>query len=92
MSEIAQRLNAYIQSHPFDAGDSDCESVLDQLYQAYIQSHEGDPEEIKGHLIAQLTSPVRWTQSVRHMLADGATSFTECGPGNVLTGLIRKIK
>ncbi len=50
------------------------------------------PEEIKGHLIAQLTSPVRWTQSVRHMLADGATSFTECGPGNVLTGLIRKIK
>lgn len=46
MSEIAQRLNAYIQSHPFDSGDSGCETVLDQLYQAYIQSHEGDPEEI----------------------------------------------
>ena len=47
MNEIATRLNAYIQSHPFDAGDSGCETVLEQLYQAYIQSHEGDPEEIK---------------------------------------------
>ena len=47
MNEIATRLNTYIQSHPFDAGDSGCETVLDQLYQAYIQSHEGDPEEIK---------------------------------------------
>ena len=46
MNGIATRLNACIQSHPFDAGDSGCESVLDQLYQAYIQSHEGDPEEI----------------------------------------------
>ena len=51
-----------------------------------------DPEEIKANLIAQLTAPVRWTQSVRNMIADGAESFTECGPGNVLTGLIRKIK
>ena len=50
------------------------------------------PEDIKVNLIAQLTSSVRWTQSVRNMLADGADSFTECGPGNVLTGLIRKIK
>ena len=47
MNEIAKRLNAYIQSHPFDAGDSGCETVLEQLYQAYIQSHEGDPKEIK---------------------------------------------
>jgi hypothetical protein len=46
MSEIAQRLNAYIRSHPFDGGDSGCETVLEQLYQAYIQSNEGDPEEI----------------------------------------------
>lgn len=47
MNEIANRLNVYIQSHPFDAGDRGCETVLDQLYQAYIQSHEGDPEENK---------------------------------------------
>jgi hypothetical protein len=46
MSEIAQRLNAYIRSHPFDSGDSGGETVLDQLYQAYVQSHESDPEEI----------------------------------------------
>ena len=50
------------------------------------------PEEIKANLIAQLTSPVRWTQSVLNMRADGAETFTECGPGNVLTGVIRKIK
>ena len=46
MKEIARRLDAYIQTHPFDAGDSDCETVLDQLYQAYAESHESDPPEI----------------------------------------------
>ena len=46
MKDIARRLNAYIQAHPFDPGDSDCESVLDQLYQAYAESHESDPSEI----------------------------------------------
>ena len=46
MKEIACRLDAYIQKHPFDSGDSDCETVLDQLYQAYAESHESDPEEI----------------------------------------------
>ena len=46
MNEIANRLNTYIQSHPFDAGDSGCETVLEQLYQAYAESHESDPEEI----------------------------------------------
>ena len=50
-----------------------------------------NPEEIKSNLIAQLTSPVRWTQSVINMIADGATSFTEVGPGNVLQGLIKKV-
>lgn len=50
------------------------------------------PEEIKANLVAQLTSPVRWTQSVRAMIADGAEEFVECGPGEVLTGLIGKIK
>jgi [acyl-carrier-protein] S-malonyltransferase len=50
-----------------------------------------DPEAIKANLINQLTAPVRWTQSVEHMVADGAASFTECGPGNVLQGLVKKI-
>lgn len=46
MKEIARRLDAYIQAHPFDSGDGDCENVLDQLYQAYAESHESDPKEI----------------------------------------------
>ena len=46
MEDIAKRLNAYITTHPFDSGDSDCETVLDQLYQAYAESHESDPPEI----------------------------------------------
>ena len=50
-----------------------------------------DPAAIKANLIAQLTAPVRWTQSVLNMIADGATSFTEVGPGSVLQGLIKKI-
>ncbi|MDP3927829.1 MAG: ACP S-malonyltransferase [Bacteroidota bacterium] len=48
-------------------------------------------EEIKLNLIAQLTAPVKWTQSVQAMVADGATDFIECGPGNVLQGLVKKI-
>lgn len=46
MKEIAHRLDAYIQEYPFGSGDSDCETVLDQLYQAYAESHESDPAEI----------------------------------------------
>lgn len=46
MKDISHRLDAYIQAHPFDSGDSDCETVLDQLYQAYAESHESDPAEI----------------------------------------------
>ena len=46
MKDIARRLDAYIQAHPFDSGDSSCETVLDQLYQAYAESHESDPPEI----------------------------------------------
>lgn len=48
-------------------------------------------EDIKGNLIAQLTAPVRWTQSVQQMVRDGATEFIECGPGKVLQGLVKKI-
>ena len=62
------------------------------IYQNVDALPHTNPEEIKANLIAQLTSPVRWTQSVLHMIADGAEEFTECGPGNVLQGLIRKIK
>jgi len=47
MDNIAHRLKAYIEAHPFDPGDSDCETVLDQLYQAYQESHENDPPEIR---------------------------------------------
>lgn len=50
-----------------------------------------DPIEIKANLVAQLTSPVRWTQTVRNMVADGATEFVELGPGKVLQGLVSKI-
>ena len=46
MDKIAQRLKAYIDTHPFDPGDSDCETVLEQLYKAYAESHESDPVEI----------------------------------------------
>lgn len=61
------------------------------VYQNVDGKPHTSPEEIKNNLIAQLTSPVRWTASVQQMIADGATSFTECGPGAVLQGMIRKI-
>jgi [acyl-carrier-protein] S-malonyltransferase len=48
-------------------------------------------EDIKANLVAQLTASVRWTQTVKNMIANGATDFTECGPGAVLQGLIKKI-
>jgi len=50
-----------------------------------------DPSEIKKNLVSQLTAPVKWTQSMQQMIADGATTFIEVGPGNVLQGLMRKI-
>ncbi len=61
------------------------------VYQNVTAKPETDPEKIRENLIAQLTSPVRWTQSVQRMIADGATEFYEVGPGNVLLGLLRKI-
>ena len=47
MDKIVQRLKSYTENHPFDSGDSDCKTVLDQLYQAYAESHESDPPEIR---------------------------------------------
>ena len=61
------------------------------VYQNVSAKAETNPNVIKENLIAQLTSPVRWTQSVKQMLADGATEFIEVGPGVVLQGLIKKI-
>ena len=61
------------------------------VYQNVDAMPHTDPAEINANLIAQLTAPVRWTQSVQHMVADGATSFTELGPGKVLQGLVGKI-
>ncbi|WP_298776615.1 ACP S-malonyltransferase [uncultured Empedobacter sp.] len=61
------------------------------VYQNVTANAVSDPAEIKANLITQLTAPVRWTQSVQQMITDGATSFTEVGPGKVLMGLINKI-
>jgi len=61
------------------------------VYQNVVARAVSDPAEIKANLIAQLTGPVRWTQTIEQMIADGATEFTECGPGKVLQGLVSKI-
>ena len=61
------------------------------VYQNVNATPVTDPEEIKKNLIMQLTSPVRWTQTVKNMIADGCTSFTEVGPGQVLQGLVKKV-
>ena len=61
------------------------------VYQNVTARPSMDPEVIKTNLLAQLTSPVRWTQSVKNMIADGASEFVECGPGKVLQGLVSKI-
>lgn len=61
------------------------------VYQNVSTKGETDPETIKKNLIDQLTSPVKWTQSVQNMIADGATEFIELGPGKVLQGLVTKI-
>ncbi len=61
------------------------------VYQNVTTKGETDPETIKKNLVLQLTAPVKWTQSVQNMIADGATSFVEVGPGTVLQGLVKKI-
>jgi len=61
------------------------------VYQNATAKASSDPDEIKQNLIAQLTAPVMWTQSVKNMVADGATDFVELGPGKVLQGLVKKI-
>jgi len=62
------------------------------IYQNVTANAVSDPEAIKANLISQLTAPVKWTQSAQQMIADGATLFTEVGPGKVLQGLVKKIE
>ncbi|MBB3700346.1 ACP S-malonyltransferase [Flammeovirga yaeyamensis] len=61
------------------------------IYQNVNAQPQTEPEVIKENLIAQLTAPVRWTQTVQAMMADGASEFIECGPGKVLSGLVKKV-
>jgi [acyl-carrier-protein] S-malonyltransferase len=84
MEPAKEELEAAIASTKFN--DASC-----PVYQNVIAKAVTDTSEIKTNLIAQLTAPVRWTQSVQAMVADGATHFTEVGPGKVLQGLVNKI-
>ena len=61
------------------------------IYQNVVALPISDPAQIKQNLIDQLTSPVKWTQIIQNMIADGATSFTEVGPGKALQGMVKKI-
>src|SRR5690606_6378227 len=61
------------------------------IFQNVTAKSEIDPEKIRKNLIDQLTAPVKWTQSVQNMIVAGADTFVECGPGNVLQGLVKKI-
>ncbi|MEL6606952.1 MAG: ACP S-malonyltransferase [Bacteroidota bacterium] len=61
------------------------------VYQNVNAAPSADPEVIQNNLVQQLIAPVRWTQTIQHMIQDGAQSFVECGPGKVLQGLIKKI-
>ena len=84
MEPAREKLAAAIENTVFS--DPSC-----PVYQNVIASAVSDKNEIRKNLVAQLTAPVRWTQSVQAMWADGATKFTEVGPGKVLQGLVKKI-
>jgi [acyl-carrier-protein] S-malonyltransferase len=84
MEPARAELAEAIESTPFS-------TPVCPVYQNVSTVAETSPATIKTNLIAQLTAPVKWTQSVQHMIADGADNFTEVGPGNVLQGLIKKI-
>ena len=70
---------------------ADFNNPICPVYQNVTAEPVSDPEEIQKNLMAQLTAPVRWTQTMQNMLRDGATSFTEVGPGKVLQGLVKKV-
>ena len=85
MKAAEEELQGAIQSITFNAPSC-------PVYQNVVAMPVTDPATIKQNLINQLTGPVKWTQSVQAMVADGATEFTEVGPGKVLQGLIQKIQ
>jgi [acyl-carrier-protein] S-malonyltransferase len=84
MAPAREELSAAIQKTDFHRG-------ICPVYQNVVGKGVSDPDEIRQNLVDQLTGPVRWTQSVQAMVADGASAFTEVGPGKVLQGLIAKI-
>lgn len=84
MEPARQELAAAIEATVFN-------KPICPVYQNVNAMPSSDVEEIKKNLVAQLTAPVRWTQSVQQMVKDGATTFIECGPGKVLQGLVKKI-
>lgn len=84
MEPARVELEAAIQQTPFN-------TPICAVYQNYVAQGVTDVQQIKHNLVAQLTAPVKWTQSVQAMAADGGTDFIECGPGNVLQGLVKKI-
>lgn len=84
MEPARLELEAAIKSTEFNA-------PLCPVYQNVSGKACTEPVEIRENLIAQLTAPVRWTQTIQNMVADGATHFTEVGPGTVLQGLVKKI-
>lgn len=84
MQPAADKLSAAIEAAEFHA-------PVCPVYQNVDGKPHTDPKEIKENLLKQLTAPVRWTYDVQAMIADGADSFTELGPGNVLQGLVKKI-
>ena len=71
--------------------ETDISDPVCPIYQNVPATAVSDAATIKENLVAQLTAPVRWTNSVKNMLADGASEFTEVGPGKVLQGLIKKV-
>jgi [acyl-carrier-protein] S-malonyltransferase len=84
MQPAAVELEAAINSTVFN-------QPICPVYQNVTASAVLDPSEIQKNLIAQLTASVKWTQTMNQMIADGATSFTEIGPGKVLQGLVKKV-
>jgi [acyl-carrier-protein] S-malonyltransferase len=84
MQPAAVELEAAIKATTFN-------QPICPVYQNVTASAVSDPAEIQKNLILQLTAPVKWTQTVQQMIADGATSFTEVGPGKVLQGLVKKV-
>jgi len=84
MEPAGEQLANAIENTPFS-------NPICPIYQNVSTTAVTDPQQIKANLMAQLTAPVKWTQSIQNMMTDGATSFTEVGPGNVLQGLVKKV-